>query len=499
MLKKGKVKKESKLEGLPEYLAHRREKLKKLKEKGLDPYPYKFEKTHSTEEILNNFEKLEKEQKEVKIAGRIISLRGHGKSVFFHIQDGYGKIQIYLKSDEVGKEKFEEFDLFDIGDFIGVVGIVFVTKKGEKSIRASDFVMLSKSLRPLPEKWHGLQDKELRYRQRYLDLIVNPEVKKTFLLRTKIIQAMRKFLDDRGFIEVETPILQPIYGGASARPFKTYHNTLERDLYLRIADELYLKRLLIGGFEKVYEVCKDFRNEGMDKNHNPEFSMLELYQAYADYNDIMKLEEELMKFIAQKVSGKLSFTYQGDEINLDAEWRRIPILESIKEYAKVDLEKKDEKEIREITKDLNLSIDEKANKWKLVDTIFGNLVQPYLVQPTFITDYPTQMSPLAKKHRKKEGLTERFELFIGGLELGNAFSELNDPLDQRERFSQQMELRDLGDEEAQVTDEDFLRALEHGMPPTGGLGIGIDRVVMLFTDSSSIRDVIFFPQMRPEA
>lgn len=487
------------MEGLPEYLAHRREKLKKLKEKGLDPYPYKFEKTHSTEEILNNFEKLEKEQKEVKIAGRIISLRGHGKSVFFHIQDGYGKIQIYLKSDEVGKEKFEEFDLFDIGDFIGVVGIVFVTKKGEKSIRASDFVMLSKSLRPLPEKWHGLQDKELRYRQRYLDLIVNPEVKKTFLLRTKIIQAMRKFLDDRGFIEVETPILQPIYGGASARPFKTYHNTLERDLYLRIADELYLKRLLIGGFEKVYEVCKDFRNEGMDKNHNPEFSMLELYQAYADYNDIMKLEEELMKFIAQKVSGKLSFTYQGDEINLDAEWRRIPILESIKEYAKVDLEKKDEKEIREITKDLNLSIDEKANKWKLVDTIFGNLVQPYLVQPTFITDYPTQMSPLAKKHRKKEGLTERFELFIGGLELGNAFSELNDPLDQRERFSQQMELRDLGDEEAQVTDEDFLRALEHGMPPTGGLGIGIDRVVMLFTDSSSIRDVIFFPQMRPEA
>ena len=487
------------MEGLPEYLAHRREKLKKLKEKGLDPYPYKFEKTHSTEEILNNFEKLEKEQKEVKIAGRIISLRGHGKSVFFHIQDGYGKIQIYLKSDEVGKEKFEEFDLFDIGDFIGVVGIVFVTKKGEKSIRASDFVMLSKSLRPLPEKWHGLQDKELRYRQRYLDLIVNPEVKKTFLLRTKIIQAMRKFLDDRGFIEVETPILQPIYGGASARPFKTYHNTLERDLYLRIADELYLKRLLIGGFEKVYEVCKDFRNEGMDKNHNPEFSMLELYQAYADYNDIMKLEEELMKFIAQKVSGKLSFTYQGDEINLDAEWRRIPILESIKEYAKVDLEKKDEKEIREITKDLNLSIDEKANKWKLVDTIFGNLVQPYLVQPTFITDYPTQMSPLAKKHRKKEGLTERFELFIGGLELGNAFSELNDPLDQRERFSQQMELRDLGDEEAQVTDEDFLRALEHGMPTTGGLGIGIDRVVMLFTDSSSIRDVIFFPQMRPEA
>ena len=487
------------MEGLPEYLAHRREKLKKLKEKGLDPYPYKFEKTHSTEEILNNFEKLEKEQKEVKIAGRIISLRGHGKSVFFHIQDGYGKIQIYLKSDEVGKEKFEEFDLFDIGDFIGVVGIVFVTKKGEKSIRATDFEMLSKSLRPLPEKWHGLQDKELRYRQRYLDLIVNPEVKKTFLLRTKIIQAMRKFLDDRGFIEVETPILQPIYGGASARPFKTYHNTLERDLYLRIADELYLKRLLIGGFEKVYEVCKDFRNEGMDKNHNPEFSMLELYQAYADYNDIMKLEEELMKFIAQKVSGKLSFTYQGDEINLDAEWRRIPILESIKEYAKVDLEKKDEKEIREITKDLNLSIDEKANKWKLVDTIFGNLVQPYLVQPTFITDYPTQMSPLAKKHRKKEGLTERFELFIGGLELGNAFSELNDPLDQRERFSQQMELRDLGDEEAQVTDEDFLRALEHGMPPTGGLGIGIDRVVMLFTDSSSIRDVIFFPQMRPEA
>ncbi len=486
------------MEKLPDYLAHRREKLKKLKEKGINPYPYKFEKTHSSKEILESFEDLEKEKKVVKIAGRITSLRTHGKSIFFHIQDGYGKIQVYLKSDELGKEKFENFELFDIGDFIGVEGIVFVTKTGEKSIRASDFVMLSKSLRPLPEKWHGLQDKELRYRQRYLDLIVNPEVKKTFLTRTKIIQAMRKFLDDRGFIEVETPILQPIYGGASARPFKTHHNVLDRDLYLRIADELYLKRLLIGGFEKVYEVCKDFRNEGMDKNHNPEFSMLELYQAYADYNDIMKLEEELLKFVAEVILKKLIFVYQGDEINLDTEWKKIPLFESIKEYANVDLEKKDEEEIREVAKNLNLSVDEKTNKWKLVDTIFGNLVQPYLIQPTFITDYPIQMSPLAKRHRKKDHLTERFELFIGGLELGNAFSELNDPLDQKERFLQQMNLRDLGDEEAQVTDEDFLRALDYGMPPTGGLGIGIDRVVMLFTDSASIRDVIFFPQMRPE-
>jgi lysyl-tRNA synthetase class 2 len=486
-------------EELAEFLQHRREKLKKLKELNINPYPYEFERSHSTKDILDNFESLEKEQKEITSAGRMVSLRKHGKSSFFHIQDGYGKIQVYVKSDEVGKEKFELLEYFDIGDHIGVEGKVFLTKTGEKSIRAKDFVILSKSLQPLPEKWHGLQDKELRYRQRYLDLIVNPKVKETFVKRTQIIQAMRRFLDDSGFLEVETPILQPIYGGASARPFVTHHNTLDIDLYLRIADELYLKRLIIGGFEKVYEFCKDFRNEGMDKNHNPEFSMLELYQAYADYNDIMDLYREMLLSVANETVNSTTFTYQGNEIDLSGKWKRIPMLDSIREIGGVDVAKKDEAELKEIALNLELNVAGTANKWKIIDTLFGNLVQPKLIQPTFITDYPMEISPLAKKHREKQGLTERFELFIGGLELGNAFSELNDPLDQRERFEQQKKLSEMGDEEAQVLDEDFLRALEYGMPPTGGLGIGIDRVVMLFTDSSSIRDVIFFPQMRPEA
>jgi len=485
-------------EELAEFLQHRRDKLKKLKELKIDPYPYNFDRTHSTKEILNNFEKLEKEQREIKTAGRIITLRKHGKSLFFHLQDSYDRIQVYVKSDEIGKEKFELFDCFDIGDLVGVKGKVFVTKTGEKSIRAEDFTILSKSLRPLPEKWHGLQDKEIRYRQRYLDLIVNPKVRETFLARAKIIQKMRQFLDDSGFVEVETPILQPIYGGASARPFVTHHNVLDMDLYLRIADELYLKRLVIGGFEKVYEFCKDFRNEGMDKNHNPEFSMLELYQAYADYNEIMELYRAMLIYVAKETFGSTKIEYQGNEIELGGEWKRIPMLDSIKEIGGVDLIGKDEKELKEIAFNLELSITEGTNKWKIIDTLFGNLVQPKLIQPTFITDYPMEISPLAKKHRKKEGLTERFELFIGGLELGNAFSELNDPSDQRQRFEQQAKLRDLGDEEAQVLDEDYIRALEYGMPPTGGLGIGIDRVVMLFTDSSSIRDVILFPQMRPE-
>jgi lysyl-tRNA synthetase, class II len=485
-------------EQLSELLLHRREKLKKLKEKNINPYPYKFERTHTSEQILKNFDTLEKEQVEVKAAGRIVSLRSHGKSLFFHILDGEGKIQVYIKSDEIGEEKYHLFEHIDIGDFIGVEGKVFLTKTGEKTIRAKDFVILAKSLRPLPEKWHGLVDKELRYRQRYLDLVCNPPVKEVFLKRTKIIGAIRKFLDDQGFIEVETPILQPIYGGASARPFKTHHNALDISLYLRIADELYLKRLIIGGFEKVYEFCKDFRNEGMDRNHNPEFSMLELYIAYADYNDMMRLEEEMMRHVAKEVLGSEVITYQGQNINLGGEWKQITFLDSIREYAGVEVVDKSEEEIKEIATNLNLSGEGKRSKWEIIDTVFGNLVQPNLFQPTFITDYPLELSPLAKRHREKKGVTERFELFIGGLELGNAFSELNDPLDQKERFEQQQKLRELGDDEAQVLDEDFLKALEYGMPPTGGLGLGIDRLVMLLTDQASIRDVIFFPQMKPE-
>ena len=485
------------MEEMSELLMHRREKLKKLKEKNINPYPHNFKKTHSSSEVTENFEKLSTDETEVRMAGRMISLRLHGKSLFFHLLDGAGKIQVYVKSDEVGKEKFELFDLFDIGDHLGVTGKVFKTRTGEVTVRATDFCILSKSLLPLPEKWHGLQDKEKRYRQRYVDLIVNEEVKQVFLVRTELIRAIRKFLDDLGFVEVESPILQPLYGGAFARPFVTHHNTLDIDLYLRIADELYLKRLIVGGFEKVYEISKSFRNEGMDRNHNPEFTMLELYQAYADYNDIMELYENLLNCVSKKVLGSTKFEFEGNEIDLTPPWRRLPLLDSIKEYAGADVASKTEEEIRKIAADLNVKEDLSRGKGKLIEAIFETLVQPNLIQPTFITDYPIEMSPLAKKHREKEGVTERFELFLGGCEMGNAFSELNDPLDQRERFEQQMELAKKGDEEAQVLDEDFLRALEYGMPPTGGLGFGIDRLVMVLTNTRSIRDVIFFPQMKP--
>ncbi len=486
------------MEETSELLLHRREKLKKLKERNINPYPYNFKRTHTSSEIIKNFEKLSTDETEIKIAGRMISVRLHGKTLFLHLLDGAGKIQVYVKSDEVGKEKFELFDLFDIGDHLGVTGKVFKTRTGEVTIRATDFCILSKSLLPLPEKWHGLQDKEIRYRQRYVDLIVNEEVKKIFLVRTELIKAIRGFLDDLGFVEVETPILQPLYGGAFARPFTTHHHALNVDLYLRIADELYLKRLIVGGFEKVYEIPKTFRNEGMDKHHNPEFTMLELYQAYADYNDIMELYENLLNSVSKEVLGSTKFEFEGNQINLTPPWRRLPLLDSIKEYAGVDLTNKSEEEIRKIASDLNVKEDLSRSKGKLIEAIFETLVQPNLIQPTFITDYPVEMSPLAKKHREKEGLTERFELFIGGCEMGNAFSELNDPLDQRERFKQQMELAKRGDKEAQMLDEDFLRALEYGMPPTGGLGFGVDRLVMVLTNTHSIREVIFFPQMRPE-
>ncbi len=479
-------------------ILHRKEKLKKLREKSINPYPYSFGKTHLSSEIVDGFEKLEAEETEVKIAGRIVALRPHGKTVFGHLKDGAGKIQIYVKKDEVGEEKFELLDLLDIGDFLGVTGKVFKTRTGEITVRANDFQILCKSLRPLPEKWHGLQDKELRYRQRYVDLIVNDDVKKIFLFRTELIRALREFLDGSGFVEVETPSLQPLYGGAFARPFVTHHNALDVDLYLRIADELYLKRLIVGGFEKVYEVCKVFRNEGMDRNHNPEFTMLELYQAYADYNDIMELYEKLLNHATTKVLGSNQFEFEGNQIDLTPPWKRLPMMEAIREHAGVDLAGKSEDEIRKAAEGLEVKENLNRPKGKLIEAIFETKVQPKLIQPTFITDFPVEMSPLAKHHREKEGLTERFELFIGGCEMGNAFSELNDPMDQRERFKQQAELAKRGDDEAQVLDEDFIRALEYGMPPTGGLGFGVDRLVMVLSNTHSIREVIFFPQMRPE-
>jgi len=471
----------------------RLEKLRKIRNKKINPYPYRFERTHLSSEILNSFEKLQSSA--VKVAGRMIAFRSHGKSTFLHILDGAGKIQVYIKEDEIGKDEYEFLNLLDLGDFVGIEGQVFKTKTGEVTVRAKSLYLLSKSLHPLPEKWHGLQDKELRYRQRYVDLFANLTIKDVFIKRAKIIGAMRNYLDRLGFVEVETPILQPIYGGASARPFKTHHNTLDMDLYLRIADELYLKRLIVGGFEKVYEFCKDFRNEGMDRTHNPEFTQLELYQAYADYNDIMKLCEDMIFEVAREVLGKEKIDYQGNEIDLSPPWSKISYLDSFKKYAKVDVQGKDENQIRQMAKQLNLNIDTEQNREELIEIIFGDLVQPNLISPTFVIDYPIEISPLAKKHREKDGLTERFEIFIAGYELGNAFSELNDPIDQKQRFEQQNKSTKSGE---WVLDEDFIRALEYGMPPTGGLGIGVDRLVMVLTDSLSIRDVIFFPQMRPE-
>jgi lysyl-tRNA synthetase class 2 len=477
----------------------RREKLAKLAELGINPYPYAFQRTHFSTEIMAGFDTLSSSEQTVKIAGRIMTLRSHGKSLFFHCLDDRGKIQVYVKSDQVGQEKFTLFDLFDLGDFIGVTGSVFRTKTGEITVKAADFVLLAKSLHPLPEKWHGLQDKELRYRQRYLDLFTTPGVKEIFVKRAKILKAIRDYLDNHDFIEVETPVLQPIYGGASARPFVTHHNALDIDLYLRIADELYLKRLIVGSFEKVYEFCKDFRNEGMDRNHNPEFTMLELYVAYWDYNDVMNLVEEMLNWVAKTALGTNIITYNEHKIDLSPSWKRISFLGAIEEAIGVNLLNKNTEEIWEIATNLDLRANLVKNKGKLIEAIFEEKVQPLLIAPTFIADYPMEMSPLAKRHRSNPLLTERFELFIGAAEIANAFSELNDPIDQRQRFEEQMQLRGAGDEEAQVLDEDYLKAMECGMPPTGGLGIGLDRLVMLFCDQRSIRDVILFPQMKPEA
>jgi lysyl-tRNA synthetase class 2 len=495
------------VEELNQLMLMRREKLNKIKEMGIDPYPYSFEKTHFSHEIRNTFDQLEHQQ--VAVSGRLMSIRLMGKAAFAHLQDQQGKIQIYIKSDKVGEQNFNLFKLLDIGDIIGASGEVFKTKTGEISIYVYTFKLLTKSLRPLPvvkEKiaederivYDQFADIETRYRQRYVDLIVNPEVKEVFIKRSKIISAMRTFLNARNFIEVETPVLQPIYGGATARPFLTHHNTLDIDLYLRIANELYLKRLIVGGFDRVYEFAKDFRNEGMDRFHNPEFTMVELYVAYQDYKWMMSFVEELIGHVAQEVLGSFKFVYQEHEIDLTPPWQRLTLFEAIKKYTGFDLSVAGESELRKAARHLEVKEDPSMGPGKLIDEIFSTCVEPKLIQPTFIMDYPVAMSPLAKKHRDNPQVVERFEPIICGKEIANAFSELNDPVDQRERFLEQMNLRERGDEEAQVLDEDFLRALEYGMPPTTGLGIGIDRLTILLTNSASIRDVIFFPQMRPE-
>jgi len=485
------------VENKPDYIKHRLEKLKALRGEGINAYPYRYDKTHSSTEILSDFEKLAEDGTKVKFAGRVLSLRGHGKTLFAHLVDDNGKLQIYARKDILG-DNFSLFKNIDIGDFLGVEGTVFKTKTEEITIRVETAEILAKSLRPLPEKWHGLQDKELRYRRRYLDLIANPEVKELFIKRAMVIKEIRKFLEDRGFIEVETPVLQPVYGGAAARPFVTHHNALDIDLYLRIADELYLKRLIIGGFEKVYEIAKDFRNEGMDKYHNPEFTMLEFYWAYADYNDLMELLEKMYKHLAKIIAGSETLQFGNHEIDFNKPFAVIPFFESITRICGFEIIEMTEEELSKVAEKFEIKTEGLKGKGDYFDAFFSHFVEPHLIQPTFVKDYPIELSPLAKVHRDDPRLAERFELFIAGFEFGNAFSELNDPQDQRRRLEAQSKLIERGHEEAHPVDEDFIFALEHGMPPTAGYGIGIDRVVMLLTNSQSIRDIIFFPTMKPE-
>ncbi len=447
-------------------------------------------------DIIDNFEALENQ--EVIIAGRMMAKRGHGKASFANLQDLKGLIQLYVRLDNIGEENYEIFTKADIGDILGVTGTVFKTQKGEISVSATQVILLSKSLRPLPEKWHGLQNVELRYRQRYVDLIVNPDVKEVFIARSKIIRAIRNHLDSKGFLEVETPMMHPIPGGATARPFTTHHNALDLDLYLRIAPELYLKRLLVGGLEQVYEINRSFRNEGISTKHNPEFTMLEIYQAYADYQDMMQLTEEIISQAALAVTGTMEIEYQGEKINLAPPWTRLPMLEAIKQYTDVDFTQiTSDEEARQAAQELGLKVSKDANRGNLINEIFEEFVEPKLIQPTFIIGHPVEISPLAKRNAKDPRYTDRFELFITAREMANAFSELNDPIDQKERFQKQVEQRVGGDDEAHMMDEDYIHALEYGMPPAGGQGIGIDRLVMLLTDSASIRDVLLFPQMKP--
>jgi lysyl-tRNA synthetase class 2 len=486
-------------ENLGELLQIRRDKLTALQEAGQDPFQItKFEKKNNTAEIRDNFEALE--EKPVKIAGRLMSKRVMGKVTFCDLQDREGRVQLYVRRDEVGEEPYKTFKKYDIGDIVGVDGVVFRTQRGEISVRASQVTLLSKSLLPLPEKFHGLTNQELRYRQRYVDLIMNPEVRKTFEVRSKFIQYLRSFLDGRGYIEVETPVLNTISGGASARPFVTHHNTLDIDMYLRIATELNLKRLIVGGMERVYEVGRIFRNEGMDPKHNPEFTTVELYEAYADFNDMMDLFEDLLSGAAETLLGTTEVTWMGEEISLKKGWPRLTMAEAVKQYLGVDFMaiEGDEAAVA-AAKSVGVEIPEgKEATWgNALYECFDQRVEEKLIQPTFITMHPVDVSPLAKRSPKDPRLTERFELFICHSEMGNAFSELNDPIDQRQRFQKQVEMREGGDEEAGMMDEDFITALSYGMPPTGGLGIGIDRCVMLLTGSSTIRDVILFPTMKP--
>jgi lysyl-tRNA synthetase class 2 len=488
-------------------IKRRHEELDELNKKGVETFAYSFDVNSNSEIIKNTF--IDGTELNVSIAGRIMAIRRMGKASFAHLQDDKGRIQIYLKKDEIG-DSYDAFKLMDIGDIIGVEGFVFRTKTGEISVHTRQLKLLSKSLQPLPIAkevtdeqgnkviFDQFADKELRYRRRYVDLIVNPEIKDVFIKRSKIISSLRNYLDSKSYLEVETPILQPLYGGAAARPFVTHHNTLDTELYLRIADELYLKRLIVGGFNGVYEISKDFRNEGMDKSHNPEFTMLELYVPYKDYNWMMELVENMFEHVCKNVFNTLTFNIDGNEINFKAPWKRLSMIEAIEQKTGVNVLKCSIDELKLSAKKFGIEIASIHTRAKFIDELFSATVEPELIQPTFIIDYPLELSPLAKKHRSKEGVVERFEGYVFGREICNAFSELNDPIDQRKRFEEQVKMKEEGDEEAHQIDEDFIRALEFGMPPTAGLGVGIDRLVMLLTNQPSIRDVIFFPQMKPE-
>ncbi len=498
---------------LNEQEINRRNALVQMRNLGIEPYPAAMYPVNvTTEDIAKRFNPEEGNYQDIAIAGRIMSRRIMGAAAFIELMDEKGRVQIYVKRDEIcpGEDKtlyntvFKK--LLDIGDIIGVKGFAFVTQTGQKSIHAKELTVLCKSLKVLPivkekdgEVFDAFSDPELRYRQRYVDLIVNPDVRETFIKRSKIISTMRRFFDQRGCLEVETPVLQPIPGGATARPFITHHNTLDMPLYLRIANELYLKRLIVGGYNGVYEFSKNFRNEGMDRTHNPEFTCMEIYVAYKDYNWMMDFVEQMLKEVSSAVNGTTVVKIGEHEVDFGAEYRRLPMLEAIKEYAGVDITGMSEAELRETCKKLHIQIDEKMGEGKLIDAIFGEYCEKHLIQPTFITDYPVSMSPLTKRHRSNPNLTERFELFVCGKELANAYSELNDPIDQLERFEDQLKLKDKGDDEAMYIDMDFVRALEYGMPPTSGMGIGIDRLTMFMTGKTTIQDVLFFPQMRPES
>jgi len=482
-----------------EIISNKWKEIEELKREGIDPFGHSFNRTYKIKDLIEENKDLqvgECGKEKASVAGRLMALRTHGKAIFANIEDVSGRIQIYIKSNKVGEDAFKLFSKIGVGDILGVSGLIFRTRTGEVTVFVEEFSLLCKSVRSLPEKWHGLKDVEVRYRKRYLDLIVNPSVREIFIKRSKVVQSIRNFLDNRGFLEVQTPIMQPIPGGATARPFITHHNTLHRDLYLRIATELYLKRLIVGGLEKVYELGCDFRNEGISTKHNPEFTMLELYEAYGDYHSMMTITEELIIYVIKNVFGSLEVEYQGNKINFTPPWKRISMCKVIEEVSGINIEKILQKDFDKIIKKHGLNIKGKINRGEITNELFEKYVEPTLIQPTFIFDYPLEISPLSKQKKDNPELVERFELFVNSMELANAFTELNDPAEQKCRFEEQVAKRKAGDMESHFMDEDYIEALEYGMPPTGGLGIGIDRLMMLLTNSDSIKEVILFPQLK---